>query len=235
MKKESLLIFSLALLLTMASCNEDETPFDATTDVLTWTRYDSEGNLEYGNAYYVFANKSMADVSVKTTDNKTITLAPNAGSKATFYKEADDKDYSKTPPSIGTYSFDILTSNNEEVKMTDQLESSFAAPVNITKANIKDDVLDLEWDDAAKAQAYFFNIKKISDDTETQLFFTRSLLQETSYSINTFDLSPQLKTPSEGEEYIIEVRAYKFESNVEVNLTSNIQSVSFAKATITWE
>jgi hypothetical protein len=232
-KNESLLMFFLVLLLTGVSCNEDETSFHAECDVYTFTRYDSEGYLEYGNLYYVYANKSMDDVSVTTPNNNTITLAACDGSTSTFYKDTDDEDYSKTPPITGTYSFNILTSKNEEVKISDQLENSFAMPVDITKANIENDVLDLEWND--NANAYIFSIKKISDNTEKQLFLCKNFLVKTSYSIDTSDLSSELIAPSEGEEYVIEVLAYKFESGVGLTLAYNIQSISFAKATITWQ
>jgi len=236
MKKIFFSILAIAALITFNSCNDDETPFDADADVLVLTRYSETGPPEFAAAYFVYANKSMQDVMVITPGGQQVELGADGNYTATFFKEPADEDYTSTPPTPGEYNFDILTEKNKEVLISDVLESNYVMPVEITSYTLEDNTLSIGWEETASAEAYRVRFIQMTDDGENVYFATNFIEGDTLIVENaTSNINYQGTPPQPGEDYTIEVMAYNFEADAEAELFYNIQSISTARRTITWE
>lgn len=234
MRKSVSIVIGIILTGFTVSCNEDETSFSAEVDVFTLSQYNQEGIPEFANAYYAYANKSMQSVEVSTPLGDLVELSTNGGINSTFFKEPQAGDFSGSQPMPGTYDFEITTKNNKVHLLSDKLESNVILPVNITQGTIEDNTLKVKWEKDENALAYLFRILE-DDPGAPRALLSSGFIESDSIVANLGSLNFPSEMPVSGNDYVLEVRAYRFESDKEVNLEYNIQAVSSAEKTITWE
>ncbi|MGQ1889391.1 hypothetical protein ACT29H_03015 [Thermophagus sp. OGC60D27] len=235
MKNLSFLLTLLGIIISLNSCNDEETAFSAYGDVVVFSRYSESGPIEFATAYYVYGNKSMQDVIVTTPNGNQKALNPYEGYSSTFLIEPADEDYSTVPPTPGTYKFQIRTSSNETDSISDILtSSSFVSPVNISDFSLENNTLSAEWSEPSNAEAYRVRVLKLTDDSEI-VYYASNLFSSTSFELNYASnyVKYQGNLPEEGEELIFEVLAYQFEEDFVGDLY-NIESISSARSQITW-
>jgi len=235
MKKLTLFLTLLGTILSLYSCGDDETAFNAFGDVVVLTRYSESGPIEFTTAYYVYGNKSMQEVTVTTPDQNQIELEPYDGYTSTFLLEPNDEDYSSVPPTYGEYKFHIITSGNNMDSVSDILGSNYyQSPVTITESTLEENTLIVTWSESSDADAYRVRVLETTDDSEN-VYYISNLYSSTSFELNYANnyVTYQGASPQEGEEYIIEVLAYKFEEDY-VGDMYNIESISSARTTIIW-
>lgn len=235
MRKSISFFFAIFFMVFAVSCNEDEVSFEAEVDVFTISHYNQEGVPEFANAYYAYANKSMKNVEVSTPMGDPIELSPNGGLNSNYFKEPNtNEEFTTSQPMPGTYEFEITTNNNKTLLFSDHLENSFIMPVNITQGSIEDNILKVKWQKNENALAYLFRILN-EEQNERKVLLSSGFIESDSIVADLRSLNFQSEMPVAGNNYTLEVRAYRFESNKEVNLEYNIQAVSSAQKSITWE
>ena len=233
-KSKMLLMLPLAAILVFTACEDEETAFEADVDVFVLSQKNAEDAVVYAPVYYVYGNKNMDDVTVLTSSGNEVQLKSDGNTDSRFLKEPAEEDFQLTPPTTGNYNFDILASSGEEVQESDQLGSGNLPPVTIEKAVVEENVLEMEWTDIG-AQAYSLRMYAITDDNEEQIIYAGNFQEAATLALNpALENFQNGQHPQEGEDYILELQSYLFEEGVQNNLSSNIQAVSAARDTITW-
>ncbi len=234
MKYLKILMLPLLGLPFFTACNDD-TAFDANADVFIMSRELNEGGTEFAPAYYVFANMGMKNVDVITPGGTApIELEPLGGLTSTFALEPKDQDYHPTPPPYGAHTFNVLTNKNEEIQLSDILESNVILPTATLTAMVEDNKLTVDWDKVTNAEAY---IVRMYNNEDGQLIFgTQFITDTTDITMLVSSIGQQGGvTPMPGKTYKIELQAYLFEEGITYDHGVNIQCVSIKQITWTWE
>ncbi|MFO8001780.1 MAG: hypothetical protein R6U46_11085 [Marinilabilia sp.] len=232
MKRTMLWILPLAGLLAFSSCNDDESPFEPEADAFILSEVNEDGAPVFAPVFYVYGNKDIDVVTVQTPMGDEIELGPDGNLSSRFKWEPSEEDFEQTPPQGGTYSFDILAANGEEVELTDELGSGALSPVDIYAAEVESNILEMEWSEAQGALAYTLRIHSITEDGERQIYGS-NFIETDSLRLNPAQENFETQ-PNVGEDYILEIQAYMFEDGTQSEFEYNIQAISSAKDTVTW-
>lgn len=231
------LVVFLSVVMSFTSCDNDDTEvvFEALPEVLIKGK--KVGDVEkYAVEYEVYATKNIKSVTVKTpgTESKTVTLVKVFGNYFTYIPL--ETEFVETLPAIGDYEFTVtsLDDSDQPLVVKNKLED-----VKLSQVAIKESVFDnndqkVAWDLVTGTDTY--RVKLYKDNV---LIFQGNYLKNTvkEYSFNAYTPGWLNAVANVGEEYELELCAFKFETGVTAYQLSHIQHVQFIsvdRKTIKW-
>ncbi len=232
--------FSLAVALAgifFAGCDDDDDPVQLTVKADVFTVQVLDGELtKTATMYYVYSNKELKSVSVKTPDTtpKTITLSAATADKMQFVYKPVSADYSNVVPKAGDYEFTVTDKDNKVITIKDKLANVTLPLVGITETSFASKKLTVKWTSVAGAE----NMDVKLFDSSNKLLFVRNALSPTTVNL-TFGSADTGWTSAtkavNGQNYTVSVEAVKYETNtVASEKKYNIEMISGAKKDITW-
>ena len=245
MRKEKInFIFGLCFVLglaTFTSCSDDDNDpellREAQTDAFVQKRViDDEEKTAV--SFFVWANCDLKSVTVTAPgeEGKTYTLKADANNSQVFRFMPSAEDFSAEAIVTGDYSFKLTgaTSSADTLNQNDALTDADLAKVEIASTEFESSKLKTTWETVADNEGYVLTLF----DSEDNILFIKEIDSEaTEFSFGTSDEGwlSETKAVSE-EEYKVELGAilYEADSN-DGNKDYNIQHISYATKTITWE
>ena len=181
MKKILLPVFSLLVCgLSFTSCDDSDnnvTP-DAVGDVYVKTIKDGE-TTKYALYAYCSANYKMETVSIATPDDASIELAAT-NNPYTFNNYGDDEnmpEFTETLPLEGKYTFNITSTDEEIMTRENTLSSKVVDIPVVTEAIIKDDKINVTWEEEDNNDAF---ILRLLDKDDNVIYSTPFLKDDTT-------------------------------------------------------
>lgn len=229
------LVIFLSVVMSFTSCDNDDTEvvFEALPEVLIKGK-EVGGVEKYAVEYAVSATKNIKSVTVKTpgTDSKTITLDKIVGNYFTHIPL--ESEFTETLPTKGDYEFTVTGVDESDVVLAvkDNLEDVKLPQVAIKEFAYSNEKQNVVWDLVSGTDTYRVRLYK-----ENVLVFQGAWLKN---SVKEFSFSASTSgwlnssVAKKGENYELELCAYKFESGVTVYQLSHIQFISVDRKTIKW-
>lgn len=159
MKKYILLAFMV--LLTIWSCNKQETYSDVRADVFVRSLKDNNATA-YRAVFSVLSYNKMSSVTVDVPNGSSIALSDETGDGTTFSKDTSltAEINSHVPPPSGIYTFHVNYSDGSQKVYTNTLGSDYILPPVIDSLYRKGDgvSLRLKWKPVDGADAYQLRI-----------------------------------------------------------------------------
>lgn len=232
--------FSLAVAMAsifFAGCDDDDDPAQLTVNADVFTVQELDGEVtKTATMYYVYSNKELKSVSVKTPDAtpKTFTLTATSADKKQFVYKPVLADYSTVVPKAGDYEFTVTDKDDKVITVKDKLANVTLPLVEITETSFANQKLTVKWTAVTGAESM---VVKLYDSNKKLLFLSNALSATTvTLSFGTSDLGWTSETKAvNGTDYSVSVEAVKYEANtVASEKIYNIEMISGAKEDITW-
>jgi hypothetical protein len=232
-------VFALCVgVFTLASCNkDDDKSLTAVVDV-----YIQDIKTDAGVKYGVFVS-AMANSEIKSAK----VTAPGTGGKvyqlnaiATSYKYQfvfipQTSDYSSELPVKGDYSFEIISTSNEIITGKDVVGDEKLAPIAIKSATLSNHLLKTTWEKIQGSDVYI--VRLYSENKSEILYSGPSLASdkvEYEFGATTSGWATG-KSPVANTNYVVELVAAKFETDVTSDKGNNVQFMTLDSKTIKWE
>ena len=219
---------ALALLVALASCENEEVVPQAYSDAFIITKMDGE-NAVHGLFLHTYSNLPIASVVAKDESNQTHTLGAYNSYDYEFYWETDADEYTEELPRIGAYDFTVNLKNQEVLTNTETLTSSVIEPVEISACtyNTTNNRIEVTWAQSTDADY----IVVILRDPEGNAVYYGSALVGTVVTAN-ITTSGWLSgyTPEDGETYTVEVNVFMLENSD----SDFLQSKAISSQTVVW-
>ncbi len=236
MKAKRIGLMMLTSLILVSCFKNEEVALEADTDVYMIKKMSGETPV-YGVAFYAYCNHVMKSGTVTQTGDlgSQVNLGLNPGSIYTLYKEPTENEFYGTLPEESEYRFNVVAENGQTSESSDYLKVKDLGIPTILKAEVGDveKLLDITWTKITDADGY---VVKIVEDNGSYIYSSGALSPETdTLSINLL-VGNWTKTMEKGNTYNIEISAFAYEDNANA-LTAiyNIESISIAQMSITWE
>jgi len=229
-------IGKLALVLLVlggfASCKDEQetAPFEVTGEVILIKRM-IDDEVMYARTYFAYGNQPMQSGEVTLAEGGTLPLTAADDTKRTWQKTPAIVDFSATVPVIGQFDFTVMNEDIEHM-VSDVLEFNDLGFPTIDSAGYNNGTIRVEWQDVANADSYLVRMV----DENYELVFVGQLLN-TNYT--TYEIASNSgvwsKTPANGETYMVEVHAFKFEDGAtNENYLYNANDLSIASKEVVW-
>jgi hypothetical protein len=219
MKMERLKLYLLVIMILtgLSSCHKPSRSDGAIVDVFVKS-ISANGQTYFATTYDATGTDAMKSVGVHTPDGVTDSLYAYDAGYLYFYKDPSLAlgDFSTTPPTAGTYTFDVKFNDAVEKSFTNELSTSYLLPATIqsvVKAASSNSVTTT-WDAVAGAQAYQLLVYNAGN-----LVFSSQYLDPSSTSV---DLPITYISAYQPGTFTFEIDAVSFESDT----SSLIQAIS---------
>lgn len=228
------MLFLFAASAILVSCDDDDATveFDVIGDVFTVNKMIND-EMNYATVYFAYANQPMSSAEVMTPDGNTIQLTAADAQKYTFAKEPTNSEYSTTPPSLGTYNFTVVNESIEHT-ITDITNSNTLQLPTITNMEFNDvtQALMVSWDSLDGADSY---LVQLYNESGVAIYIGPLLSNEsTGYTLDSGS-GTWGETPTSGETYKVELRAFRYESSAtNADYVYNIEEISITEEDIIW-
>ncbi len=135
MKKNLIKLFTVIIMLSasLISCQKDKVNDNAEADVYVKSIF-NDGEPVFGLVHYVFGYAAMSSVSVQLPGGEEDQLTAYDTGKTIYYAEPSIGlgTYSGTPPTPGSYTYDVTFEDGIEKIVTNELGSDYLLPPTIT-------------------------------------------------------------------------------------------------------
>jgi len=221
---------------TFTSCMDNPDPqFDILGDVFV-TKKMINNEVLYAPSYFVYGNLGMISATATLPDaGGSVDLDGTTGG-LTYSKEPSEADYSVNMPAEGNYLFEAVSSKDETLQASDQLQlDDLAIPEFDNIEFVSTSTLQVSWNAVSGADGYYI---KIVDNDGTDVFLSYSIDKDvTEYTILESDATGNWDQPaSSGQTYTIQITAFTYDSDATLNNSGyNIQEVAIGQSQITWE
>jgi hypothetical protein len=242
-KMNNRLITLTAFMVLLGSCREEENeiPFEAVGDVYYISKLESNQKVT-ARAFYAYGNKAIVEATVTAPSQEAFELDKSKENAYTVFNEPAGTDFTPDYPVEGTYIFNLKSSDNDKMELSDKLtrlDLEIPEIVNIAFEAL-DESYDIEWNDVEDAQDYLVELY----DSNENLVFTSDFVVGGS---NALTLIPGFNGTWNsdivvGETYTIYLYAYVYDDDaivsglIDLNSTGfNIQELSIGKTVFTWD
>lgn len=237
-KMKNYRIAGMALLMgvVFTSCLDDSDPqFDIMGDVIV-TKKKVNDEVQYAPSYFVYGNLGIKSATVTLpNDGGTVDLDGTTGS-LTYSKEPAEEDYSVNIPEEGNYLFEAVSSKDEMLQVSDQLQlDDLAIPEFDSIKFISNSTLKASWNAVSGADGYYI---KILDSDGKDVFISYTLENDvTEYTILESDASGKWQqTAATGQTYTIQINAFSYDAAATaINNGYNIQEIAIGETQLDWE
>lgn len=229
----------IALLMTFmfTACMNDPDPvFDIMGDVYV-TKKMVNNEIKYAPYYVVYGNVGMNSATVTLPNGGgTINLDGTNGG-LTYMKNAADSDYSTEMPDEGSYLFEAVSTKNETLQVSDDLQiDDLDIPEIDTIKFVNGSTMQVSWNSVAGADGYFL---RIADASDKDVFESFSLDANThNYSImeGSESTGKWKQSISAGQTYTLQINAFRYDAGATLNNSVyNIQEVAISETPFTWQ
>jgi len=216
----------------LSACDDNDNfdvEFDAVGDIyVRCQKIDNE--IKYAPVYYAYSNiyMSEAKVAFSDEDSPVFTLSKLGENARSFASTPTIGDYSTDDIVNGDYEFNLISTESDSLKVTDELLEDRIAPIELTKFEYDDEnhEIDMTWNTVENRDIYHVTIATEIDGrivySSERLNENKLLLKETSLG---WDPTYTMKA---GTSYTVSVSAYKFEnSNQQSGYHINQESVEY--------
>jgi hypothetical protein len=228
-------VASLALLfvaLFFTSCDEEEEALSSVGDAYVIKKI-VDDEVVYGTAYYLYANKSLSNVTVTTTDGEEINLSVYAGSSYTFYMDPEEIDFSTDTPIEDDFVFAVVASSGETMSVNETLEFEDLGIPEITVDSYDSDQEShtINWEPVEESDGYVVSVFTSEGDV---IFESPGINPD----LEEFEISSALgswqENPIDGTTYKIQVQAFSYESSATTDGFYSFKEVSIGEKDIVW-
>lgn len=225
------MVFASVYILT--SCIKSDEQVSGIGDAIIVSKV-IDGNTKYSVSLYAYTFSEFKTVTAVGALNmaKTYTLGPNQGYKTSFYYEAPDQEFSATPPSADTYTFNAIFENGQQEVFQDVLTDKVLPIPNIKKVEYKsdDNSMTVSWDELSSAEGYAINL---SDESNNVVYATNILGKAlTSYDIISSGTGWASSSGAiNGKTYRLQLYAFDYEAEPS---SYDVQATSIVGKTIIW-
>jgi len=228
---------ALFMVVTFTACMKDTNPqFDIMGDVFV-TKKMINDETQYAPSYFVYGNLGMTSATVTLPNGGgTVDLDGTSGS-LTYQKVPAELDYSTEMPDEGDYFFEAVSTKNETLQVSDELQlDDLAIPAIDSIVFITTSTVQVYWNSVSGADGYFL---KITDAGGEDVFLSYSLdANTTSYTImdGSESTGNWKKTIEMGQMYTIQINAFSYDADAnQNNNVYNIQEVAIGQSQLTWQ
>lgn len=244
MMKLNYVLIALALMLVfLSSCREEENtaPFEAIGDVYYINKLENNQKVT-ARAFYAYGNKAIPEATVTSPTQEIFELDKSKENAYTVFNEPAETDFTTDYPEEGTYVFNLESSDNDKMELSDELTKVDLDIPEIAGITFEatDESYDIEWNDVQNAQDYMVELY----DSNENLVYTSEIIGGGSTALT---LIPGYNGTWEsdiviGETYTIYLYAYVYDADavnsglLDLNSTGfNIQELSIGKTVFTWD
>ena len=227
-------LFILLLVVAgLASCNDDETaPFEVTGDAIIVKRKIND-EIRYARYLYAYGNYPMTSAKVTPPEGGEITLESLYVNNYTYADIPDTSGFTTTLPDIGQFTFTVVNEDIEHVVNESLSFNDLDIPV-IDSISYSNQTIFVGWELPATDKPDSYLVVLVDEDYES--VFSGVLLSNTADRYVIANQSGTwAKTPVNGETYMVEVHAFKYESGFTAdNYFLNANDLSIASAEVVW-
>ena len=217
MKSLKIFLLSIVSISCFISCDSDEYQdpvFQAAADIYVRTKKIGD-DVVHAPVVYAYSNLALFSTSVtfKGETDPRFDLDDTFEGTNRLRNVPSTADFTTTDIENGIYEFEITSSTNEVLKLTDELLDDRMEVMNITKFTYDSEnhKFDLEWDEIDGANVY---IVKLMSAIDKNYLFSSSTITKNTYSFTHSGTGwSSITTPEDGTTYTLAVCAYKFESD----------------------
>jgi hypothetical protein len=201
----------------LSACDDNDNfdvKFDAVGDIyVRCQKIDNE--IKYAPVYIAYSNIYMSEAEVAFSDENSpvITLNKLGENTTIFTSTPSIEDYSTNDIINGDYEFNLISTESDSLKVTDELLEVRIDPIEITKFEYDADnhEIDIVWDVVNNSDIYRITIAtKINGRIVYRAFTKKEVKLVEIENYTEWDSS---YTMQEGTTYTISVSAYKFEDS----------------------
>jgi hypothetical protein len=219
-------------MLTSCLDNENVTP-SILGDVYYTVRTTAQDTL-YALGFRLYANAGMDSVSVisNSQPDQAIRLQPDPSDPFYFYLDPDETDFNPEIPTQDFYYFNVYFTDGGTATASDYLVEEFIYPVSSITIDFLVDTHSVlvAWAGTYGAAAYLI---RILDEEGNPVYYSPAISAGSAdYTVSKGDSGwMDGYSPENGSLLTFEIMAYQYE----FENTSQLQSVSIAQQTVTWQ
>lgn len=230
-------LIAIILMFGIISCSEDEepTPFIAVGDVYYMNK-EIDGKKQTAIVYYAFGDKAIASATATSPSGASVSLDESKNSSFTVFNEPKNEDFNENYPEDGTYIFEIVSNEGNQLQSSDLLQIKNLEIPEITEIRYEDldSSYEIEWNLVNKANGYLI---KLFDELG-ELVFTSD---ELGSGASSFTLIQDYEGTWEkdivfGNTYTVLLHAFVYDSDANGNNNLyNIEEVSLTDEDFVWD
>lgn len=225
----------ISLFLNACSDSNEKESFDAFTDVFV-IKKKVDGVEKTANAYYVYANNTVASAKVIPPENSSNQVELTAINQQSFdyHHEPDTSEYSLTPPSYGSYVFEIESTEGETIQRTDLLTAVNLTIPEITSTTYNTSTLSLtvKWNKVTGTDGIF--VKLLNKEGEI-VYISYALANSVSEYHIGIGGGNWKASADNGDELVLQIQSVIIEDDADESYSLyNIEGTAIAEKTIIW-
>lgn len=236
------LFIGLFLVFGTFSCTDEEedTLFEAVGDAYYFNKIVDNEKVT-ALASYAYGNKAIIDAVVSLPDGGTAILDGSLENSYTVFDELNENDFDTVYPEEGTYLFELVSKDEDNLQSSDVLLIEDLEIPEITEIRYEsnDFSYDVEWNSIDNADAYLLKMF----DSEDQIVFTSNLIDsgESAYTLINGELGAWETEIVIGNTYTVQLFAFIYDGEADPATTGtatspmfNIQEMSVYETDFIW-